>query len=69
MMYKVTRQVTLIVEADSRDKAIKCSKEWQGEYMSVSFKGYLEWNGITRLLSARRDRVTERLYEKEEQGQ
>ena len=67
MMYKVVRQVTINVEADSRDKAIQHSKGWQGESSSVSFEGYLDWNCVSRFISARRDKVRERLNEKENQ--
>lgn len=57
MYYAVKRTVTLIVEADSREEAIKNSQRWDGESWSASLiHGQIAWNGKSKLISAKASR-------------
>ena len=57
MIYEVKREVTILVEANSRDDAIKNSQDWSGETWSASTAtGAKEWNSKSRFVSAKKSK-------------
>lgn len=59
-IYSVTRQVTLQVEAETREEAIKYSKDWDGaNFMCSTLSGALEWNMKSKLIGAKKSKKNE----------
>ena len=55
--YKVKREITLLIEADSREQAVKHSSRFCGESNLFSTDGCnFKWNCKSRLASAIRQR-------------
>ena len=50
--YTVFRLVAIKVNADTREEAIKATKDWSGENACYTFDSCFEWDRKSQLISA-----------------